>query len=134
MPSLTSLKRASPSIYRLCLIPQRIQTRQFASLPLINASNIDSNDKKDYIAGSFMKWISGIAGGSSLGLVYWFSSSSSSDWGSDFFKKPFLSFAEWSMETAESTVSGSRNAFRKLALPDYSSEFIFGGYYLLLFF
>ncbi|XVE53573.1 hypothetical protein DITRI_Ditri03aG0013700 [Diplodiscus trichospermus] len=124
MPSLTSIRRSSPSMHHLSLI-RRLPTRQFSSLPLINASNIDSNNRKDSIASSFMKWISGIAVGSSLGFVYWYSSSSS-DWSSDFFKKPLLSFAEWSTETAESTLDGSRNAFRKLALPDYSSKFIFG--------
>ncbi|PPR94386.1 hypothetical protein GOBAR_AA26285 [Gossypium barbadense] len=41
----------------------------------------------------------------------------------------FLSFADWSTETAESAVDGSKNAFRKLALPDYSSKFIFGEEY-----
>ncbi|XP_022750298.1 calcium uptake protein, mitochondrial-like isoform X2 [Durio zibethinus] len=118
MPTLTPFKRSSPSMH---LIQQRLQARQFSSLPLINVSN----NKKDSTASSFIKWISGVAVGSSLGLVYWYSTSSS-DWSSAFFKKPFLSFADWSTETAESTRDGSRNAFRKRALPDYSSTFIFG--------
>ncbi|XVE97380.1 hypothetical protein REPUB_Repub03eG0014700 [Reevesia pubescens] len=129
MHSITSLKRSSPSIPHLSLIQQRLlQTRQFSSLPLINASNLDSNNKKDSISSSFVKWISTIAVGSSLGLVYWFSTSTS-NWNSSFFNKSFLSFADWSTETVESTVDGSRNAFHKLALPDYSSKFIFSEVY-----
>ncbi|XVF35636.1 hypothetical protein REPUB_Repub18cG0163100 [Reevesia pubescens] len=128
MSSLTSLKRSSPSMHHhLSLIQQRLQTRQFSSLPLINASNIDSNNQNDSIAGSFLKWISGIAAGSSLGLAYWYSTSAS-DLSSAFFNKPFFSFADWSTETAESD-DGSRNAFHKLALPDYNSKFIFGEVY-----
>ncbi|MBA0783963.1 hypothetical protein Gotri_001596, partial [Gossypium trilobum] len=71
-------------------------------------------------------WVSGLAVGSSLGAVYWWYSTSVSDWGSAFFKKPFLSFSEWSMESDESTTDGSKTVFHKLALPDYSSKFIFG--------
>ncbi|XVF35565.1 hypothetical protein REPUB_Repub18cG0156800 [Reevesia pubescens] len=99
MSSLTSLKRSSPSMHHhFSLIQQRLQTRQFSSLPLINASNIDSNSQHDSIAGSFLKWISGIAVGSSLGLAYWYSTSAS-DLSSAFFNKPFFSFADWSTET-----------------------------------
>ncbi|KAK5786394.1 hypothetical protein PVK06_041030 [Gossypium arboreum] len=43
-----------------------------------------------------------------------------SDRSTDFFNEQFLSFADWSTKTAESAVDGSENAFRKLALPDYS--------------
>ncbi|MBA0763480.1 hypothetical protein Gotri_012915 [Gossypium trilobum] len=43
-----------------------------------------------------------------------------------FFKKPFLSFFEWSIENDESTTDGSKIVFHKLALPDYNSKFIFG--------
>ncbi|MBA0810668.1 hypothetical protein Gohar_002638 [Gossypium harknessii] len=125
MASLTSLKRSSPSILHLSSIHQRLQIRQFSSLPLINASNIQSNNKKDSIASSFLKWI---AVGSSFGLVCWYSFSAS-DWSTGFFNEQFLSFADWSTETAESAVDGSKNSFRKLALPDYSSKFIFGEEY-----
>ncbi|MBA0728506.1 hypothetical protein Golax_001402 [Gossypium laxum] len=31
------------------------------------------------------------------------------------------------MESDESTTDGSKTVFHKLALPDYSSKFIFGG-------
>nr|KJB65881.1 hypothetical protein B456_010G116800 [Gossypium raimondii] len=125
MASLTSLKRSSPSILHLSSIHQRLQIRQFSSLPLINASNIQSNNKKDSIASSFLKWI---AVGSSFGLVCWYSFSAS-DRSTGFFNEQFLSFADWSTETAESAVDGSKNSFRKLALPDYSSKFIFGEEY-----
>ncbi|KAK8544761.1 hypothetical protein V6N13_045840 [Hibiscus sabdariffa] len=128
MASFTSLKRSSPSIHRLSLIHHRLQIRQFSSLPLINSSNIPSNDKKDSGASSFLKWISTIAVGSSLGLVCWYSISVS-DSSSAFFNKRFSSLADWSKETAESAVDGSKDAFRKLALPSYSSKFIFGEEY-----
>ncbi|OMO90764.1 putative calcium ion binding protein [Corchorus olitorius] len=131
MPALTSLKRSSPSVHRLSLIQQhqRLQTRQFSSLPLINASNVNSDDQKDSLPSSFMRWISGIAIGSSLGLAYYYYSTSASDSSSGFFKKPFSSFADFSTATAESAVDGSRKGFRKLALPNYSSKFIFGEVY-----
>ncbi|KAK8482517.1 hypothetical protein V6N13_031246 [Hibiscus sabdariffa] len=126
MPALTSLKRSSPSIL---LIRRRLQARHFSSLPLAEASNIDPSNKKDSFASTFVKWVSGVVVvGSSLGTVYWYSTSGP-DWGSSFFKKPFLSFVEWSMGSADSTVDGSQNVFRKLALPDYSSKFIFGEVY-----
>ncbi|KAK8991713.1 hypothetical protein V6N11_062711 [Hibiscus sabdariffa] len=128
MASFTSLKRSTPSIHRLSLIHHRLQIRQFSSLPLINSSNVDSNHKTDSVASSFLKWISTIAVGSSLGLVSWYSISAS-DSTSGFFNKHFFSFADCSMETAESAVDGSKSAFRKLALPSYSSNFIFGEEY-----
>ncbi|MBA0574264.1 hypothetical protein Golob_001491, partial [Gossypium lobatum] len=126
MPTLTSLKRSSPSMLHLSLIQQRLLTCQFSSLPLTDASNIDTNNKRGSFSRTFVKWVSGLAVGSSLGAVYWWYSTSASDWGSAFFKKPFLSFSEWSMESDESTTDGSKTVFHKLALPDYSSKFIFG--------
>ncbi|KAA3486256.1 calcium uptake protein 1, mitochondrial-like isoform X1 [Gossypium australe] len=129
MPTLTSLKRSSPSMLHLSLIQQRLLTCQFSSLPLTDASNIDPNNKKGSFSRTFVKWVSGLAVGSSLGAVYWWYSTSASDWGSAFFKKPFLSFSEWSMESDESTTDGSKTVFHKLALPDYSSKFIFGEVY-----
>ncbi|MFQ6666904.1 hypothetical protein Gotur_033103 [Gossypium turneri] len=129
MPTLTSLKRSSPSVLHLSLIQQRLLTCQFSSLPLTDASNIDPNNKRGSFSRTFVKWVSGLAVGSSLGAVYWWYSTSASDWGSAFFKKPFLSFSEWSMESDESTTDGSKTVFHKLALPDYSSKFIFGEVY-----
>ncbi|KAG8471953.1 hypothetical protein CXB51_036799 [Gossypium anomalum] len=87
------------------------------------------NNKRGSFSRTFVKWVSGLAVGSSLGAVYWWYSTSASDWGSAFFKKPFLSFSEWSMESDESTTDGSKTVFHKLALPDYSSKFIFGEVY-----
>ncbi|MBA0874034.1 hypothetical protein Goshw_010604 [Gossypium schwendimanii] len=129
MPTLTSLKRSSPSMLHLSLIQQRLLTCQFSSLPLTDASNIDPNNKRGSFSRTFVKWASGLAVGSSLGAVYWWYSTSASDWGSAFFKKLFLSFSEWSMESDESTTDGSKTVFHKLALPDYSSKFIFGEVY-----
>ncbi|XP_017617316.1 calcium uptake protein, mitochondrial-like [Gossypium arboreum] len=129
MPTLTSLKRSSLSMLHLSFIQQRLLTCQFSSLPLTDASNIDPNNKKGSFSRTFVKWVSGLAVGSSLGAVYWWYSTSASDWGSAFFKKPFLSFSEWSMESDESTTDGSKTVFHKLALPDYSSKFIFGEVY-----
>ncbi|KAK8261919.1 hypothetical protein V6Z12_D13G220500 [Gossypium hirsutum] len=129
MPTLTSLKRSSPSMLHLSLIQQRLLTCQFSSLPLTDASNIDPNNKRGSFSRTFVKWVSGLAVGSSLGAVYWWYSTSVSDWGSAFLKKPFLSFSEWSMESDESTTDGSKTVFHKLALPDYSSKFIFGEVY-----
>ncbi|KAK8257069.1 hypothetical protein V6Z12_1Z007500 [Gossypium hirsutum] len=103
----------------LSLIQQRLLTCQFSSLPLTDASNIDPNNKRGSFSRTFVKWVSGLAVGSSLGAVYWWYSTS----------KPFLSFSEWSMESDESTTDGSKTVFHKLALPDYSSKFIFGEVY-----
>ncbi|GMJ11115.1 hypothetical protein like AT4G32060 [Hibiscus trionum] len=126
MPTLTSLKRSWPP--SMLLIRQQLQACHFSSLPLTEASSIDPNNKKDSFTGTFVKWVSGVVLGSSLGALYWYSTSAP-DWGSSFFKKPFFSFDEWSMESADSTGDGSQNVFRKLALPDYSSKFIFGEVY-----
>ncbi|CAN6721054.1 unnamed protein product [Malus baccata var. baccata] len=74
--------------------------------------------------GSFLKWISGFAVGSGVGLLYW----SSPD--SDFFKTS--SFADWSTAelglAVEDRPSGS--LFRKLSLPEVGPGFIFGDGYL----
>ncbi|XP_039024441.1 calcium uptake protein, mitochondrial-like [Hibiscus syriacus] len=123
MPTLTSLKRSSPSIL---LIRRRLQNRHFSSQPLPEASNINPNSKNGSFARTFIKWVSGVVAGSSLGTLYWYSTSAA-DWGSALLKKPFLSLDEWSMGSADS--DGSQGLFRKLALPDYSSKFIFGEVY-----
>ncbi|XP_039027812.1 calcium uptake protein, mitochondrial-like [Hibiscus syriacus] len=125
MPTLTSLKRTSSSVL---FIRQRLQTCHFSSLPLTEASNINPNDKNSSFARTFIKWVSGVVVGSSLGTLYWYSTSAT-DWDSALFKKPFLFFDEWSVESVDSNVDGSKGVFRKLALPDYSSKFIFGEVY-----
>ncbi|MBA0824587.1 hypothetical protein Goarm_021244 [Gossypium armourianum] len=113
----------------LFLIQQRLLTCQFSSLPLTDASNIDPNNKKGSFSSTFVKWVSGIVVGSSIGAIYWWYSTSTSDWGSDFFKKPFLSFSKWSMKSDESTTDGSKTMFHKVTLPDYNSKFILGEVY-----
>ncbi|MBA0611103.1 hypothetical protein Godav_011811 [Gossypium davidsonii] len=55
----------------LSLIQQRLLTCQLSSLPLTDASNSDPNNKKGYFFGIFVKWVSRIVVGSSLGAVYW---------------------------------------------------------------
>ncbi|MBA0794033.1 hypothetical protein Gohar_018400 [Gossypium harknessii] len=113
----------------LFLIQQGLLTCQFSSLPLTDASNIDPNNKKGSFSSTFVKWVSGIVVGSSIGAIYWWYSTSTSDWGSDFFKKPFLSFSKWSMKSDESTTDGSKTMFHKVTLPDYNSKFILGEVY-----
>ncbi|XP_059461487.1 calcium uptake protein, mitochondrial-like isoform X1 [Corylus avellana] len=75
-----------------------------------------------------LKWAAAITIGSGLGLLHWSStpdseSDSNSDSDSAFFKKPLLSFADWS-----ATASESASAFRKLALPE-SPKYLFGDAY-----
>lgn len=113
------------SLHQLLLI-ERLQVRQFSnpssSLPLINASNRDTNHQENPLLGSFLKWASGITVGSGLGLLYW---SHSHDSDSALFTKPFLSFADSSTPIAESTVDDppSTSSFRKPQIPKY----LFGG-------
>jgi hypothetical protein len=116
------------SLHQLLLI-ERLQVRQFSnpssSLPLINASNRDTNHQENPLLGSFLKWASGITVGSGLGLLYW---SHSHDSDSALFTKPFLSFADSSTPIAESTVDDppSTSSFRKVALPQIP-KYLFGG-------
>ncbi|KAJ9167701.1 hypothetical protein P3X46_019309 [Hevea brasiliensis] len=140
MPALSSLKRSRPSIHQLYLI-QWLQARQYSntgpssmsSLSVIYASARKSNDENDNHAhGSFKRWFSGIAVGSTIGLFYWLSNSTS-DSQSLFFKRSLLSFADWptTATAAGSTVGNpcSTSTFGKLSLPYYSSKFIFGDAY-----
>jgi hypothetical protein len=70
-----------------------------------------------------LKWAAAITIGSGLGFLHWSSTSDSdSDSDSAFFKKPLLSFADWSSAAAESA-----SAFRKLALPESHEYYLFGG-------
>ncbi|RXH92116.1 hypothetical protein DVH24_021139 [Malus domestica] len=83
---------------------------------------LESNPPQNPFDGSFLKWISGFAVGSGVGLLYW----SSPD--SDFFKTS--SFADWSTAelglAVEDRPSGS--LFRKLSLPEVGPGFIFGAF------
>lgn len=138
------LRRSSPSIHQLAQI-QRLHSRQLsappespsASLPLLSkASNANTDHLKDCIFDSLARWFSGIVVGSSLGLLYWSSNSDSISTKSSLFPVSFLSFADWSMSTLTNDTtddddddrqSSSSSLFRKLSLPDYSSNFLFGG-------
>lgn len=65
--------------------------------------------------------------GSSIGLLYWSSTSES-----DLFPKMLLSFADWPASTVIDESSGDdhrsySSVLRKLSLPDHSSKFLFGG-------
>ncbi|GKV03226.1 hypothetical protein SLEP1_g15566 [Rubroshorea leprosula] len=132
MLSLTYRHRFSPSIRRLSAIDRQFSqtssSSSSSSLQLITASNIDAGRRKDSVFGSYTRWISVIAAGSSLGLLYWFSISES-DSATGFFKKRLLSFCDSPSAVAESTGdddSRSKTGFQKLSLPDYNSKFIFG--------
>uniref|UniRef100_A0A2P2Q354 EF-hand domain-containing protein n=1 Tax=Rhizophora mucronata TaxID=61149 RepID=A0A2P2Q354_RHIMU len=146
MSSLHSVKRSRPYVHQLYLI-QWLQSRQFSapslpsstsSLPVINASSASINNnnqhrnRKNY--GRFLRWISGIATGSSLGLLYWSAATSSSSFPFNcgslpaaLFNKQSSSFAECSTATtaSESAVDDRRSAsgFQKLSLPYYRSAF-----------
>lgn len=139
------LRRSSPSIHQLAQI-QRLHSRQLsappespsASLPLLSkASNANTDNLKDCIFDSLARWFSGIVVGSSLGLLYWSSNSDSISTKSSLFPVSFLSFADWSMSTLTNDAtdddddddrqSSSSSLFRKLSLPDYSSNFLLGG-------
>lgn len=134
MPPVTHLKRSQPSINYLFTI-QRLQTRQFSSparpsssSPLIQAPCFTADKQNE---SRLTKWISGILLGSSLGLLFW---SSSSDSKSPFLiSRSVLSFSDSSSHAEESIVDDppwSNSLLRKFSLPDYSSKFIFGGAYL----
>ncbi|KDP33558.1 hypothetical protein JCGZ_07129 [Jatropha curcas] len=139
MPTLPSLRRSRSSIYQLYL-KQRLQSRQYSniapsstsSLSLTCASSLKANNENEnHTYGSFMRWFSGIALGSSLGLFCWYTNSSS-DAESAFLNRSLLSFADWPMATAvKSAVKdlNSTSTFGKLSLPDYSSKYLFGDAY-----
>ncbi|XP_021887753.1 calcium uptake protein, mitochondrial [Carica papaya] len=133
MPPVTHLKRSQPSINYLFTI-QRLQTRQFSSparpsssSPLIQAPCFTADKQNE---SRLTKWISGILLGSSLGLLFW---SSSSDSKSPFLiSRSVLSFSDSSSHAEESIVDDppwSNSLLRKFSLPDYSSKFIFGDAY-----
>ncbi|KAH7524607.1 hypothetical protein FEM48_Zijuj06G0137300 [Ziziphus jujuba var. spinosa] len=132
----SSIRRSTPSINQLASI-QLVQFRHFhaplpSSLPPVTASSLGPNRPQSPASGSFLKWISGIAVGSGLGLLYWSYSSSKSDFNSGFFNKSLLSFADSSTPTGEATVVDvwrSNSLFRKLSLPDSGPKFLFGDEY-----
>lgn len=121
MSRLHPLRRSAPSIH------QRLQISQLSTAPqpssssplslISSVSSFNSNPRQNPHNG-YLKWISGIAVGSGLGLLYW----SSPD--SDFVKKPSLSFADWS--TALEGQS-PRSLLHKLSLPEIRAKLLFGG-------
>ncbi|KAG7973312.1 hypothetical protein I3843_07G221000 [Carya illinoinensis] len=127
MRSFASLKiSAPPSIHQLAPI-QTLGVRRFSQSAPSSSSSLSQihasiPNTKSPLLGSFLKWASGITVGSGLALLFWSSTPAPSpDSNFALFKKPLLSFADWSTATAESTVS----AFRKLALP-VGSYYLFG--------
>lgn len=118
MRSIASLKTSPPSLRQHALF-QRLGVRRFSNLPP-PSSNGYTDHHENSLFGSFLKWASAITVGSGLGLLYW-TSTSDSDSDSAYFKKPLLSFADWSTAASESV-----SAFRKLALPE-SAKYLFGG-------
>lgn len=132
MSRLPSFRRSTPSIRRIASI-QGLQFRQFhapSSPSPISHSSVESTNRGNPALGSFLKWISGIGVGSGLGILFWSSSSSSTDSESAFFNRPILSFADGSPASSEAAVQDrrSRSLFNKLSLPENSPKFLlFGG-------
>ncbi|PQQ03784.1 hypothetical protein Pyn_15697 [Prunus yedoensis var. nudiflora] len=122
MSRLQSLTRSTPSIH------QRLSVRHLSTAPqpsssslssLITASSFDSNPHQNPSYGSFLKWISGFAVGSGLGLLYWS------------FSNSVLTFAHWSTVVPGETLEDppSRSFFQKLSLPEITPRFLFGDAY-----
>ncbi|KAB1204657.1 Calcium uptake protein 1, mitochondrial [Morella rubra] len=110
--SVTSFSQL-PLIHRagVQLFSDSTSSSSSSSLPLFDASK---PDPKNPLLLSFLKWVSGIAVGSGLGLLYW-SSTPATDSDSAFSKKRSVSFADGS------TVS----AFRNSVLTE-SPKYLFG--------
>ncbi|KAK3211704.1 hypothetical protein Dsin_016410 [Dipteronia sinensis] len=136
MSSITALKRSSPSIYRLSSI-QRLQTRRLSSPPQSPSSSLLPSITASFSGTTNLtRWFSAIAAGSSLGFLYWSSTSNSnSDSQSASFSKPSLVFADSSTTTVtdESTAGDngilSSSLMRKFSLPECSSKFLIGDAY-----
>ncbi|KAL6215064.1 hypothetical protein ACLB2K_014495 [Fragaria x ananassa] len=124
-----SLRRSAPSIYQRLQISQLSTAAQpassssSASSPLSLISSVSSfvSNSRGNPQKSYLKWISGIAAGSGLGLLYW----SNPDW--EFFKKSSLAFADWS--TGLEDRPRTRALLRKLSLPEIRAKFLFGDAY-----
>ncbi|KAJ7958806.1 calcium uptake protein 1, mitochondrial-like [Quillaja saponaria] len=127
MPSFSALRRSElPATQQIFI--QWLRTRHLSSassssssaLPSISASD----QRENSVSGTFLKWVSSILAGSSLGILYWVSTSDS-DAGK------YLSYADWSTVLAETSVEGrhSRPFFQKLSLPEIRRTFLFGDAY-----
>ncbi|XAR69407.1 hypothetical protein NMG60_11000972 [Bertholletia excelsa] len=120
MSFCASLKRQSQYTNRLPIVI-RLHFRQFSAPPELSPSTPVPSSEANFPKtaggyGSFFKWLSGIALGSSIGLVtYW---SSLYDLASP--KKSFLSFAHWSSD-----------ASIEVSLDDHTSnpKYLFGDAY-----
>lgn len=116
MSSLSPLRRSPPSIHRLPTI-QRLQIRLFsapATPPQFIDSNFDANfGENENPSGSstFLRWVSGIVTGSSLGLaLYWYFPNSN---------KSIMNLADWSTpNSTQATIVDDRSS---------NPKFLFGG-------
>ncbi|KAM5564411.1 calcium uptake protein, mitochondrial-like [Rosa sericea] len=116
-----SLRRSAPSIYQRLQISQLSTAPQPSSpLSLISSVSGFSSNPQENPQNSYLKWISGIAVGSGLGLLYW------SNPDSDFFKKSSLAFADWSTGLEGRP---TRSLLQKLSLPEIRAKFLFGDAY-----
>ncbi|GAV60557.1 efhand domain-containing protein/EF_hand_3 domain-containing protein/EF_hand_6 domain-containing protein [Cephalotus follicularis] len=119
------LKRSSsssPSIHQLSII-RRLQISQIANEPPPPPPQQPPSSSPDPSTASnspnFLKWISVIAAGSTLGgLLYW---STTSDPESSLLSKPLFNFSDRSTVAADS--------LRKFSLPELTSKFLFGDAY-----
>ncbi|KFK29819.1 hypothetical protein AALP_AA7G183100 [Arabis alpina] len=124
LSSLPSIHRSFPLIQRLRIhgissssFPESSPSSSSVLLPVADPSN------ESFLGSSLAKWISGITAGSGLGFLYWFSDSESSSSGL-FGGHSLFSFAD-STSAAVADLK-PRLFIPKLALPGYTSRFIFG--------
>ncbi|XP_059641119.1 calcium uptake protein, mitochondrial [Cornus florida] len=111
-----TLKRSSPSINPLPII-QRLHTRPFSAPSSSSSilSHCDSNFRKTSSSfRSFLKWVSGIGVGSSIGLLVY----CSSPYDSTSLKNSLYSFADWSTAVTSD-----------IAMEDPNPKFLFGDEY-----
>ncbi|KAL7166044.1 hypothetical protein ACSBR2_036836 [Camellia fascicularis] len=118
------VKRSPPSINRLQLI-HLLQFRPFSTSPpplppsfIVSSFETNSHENPSTFR-SFLRWVSGIALGSSVGLVGYLSSS----------EKSFLAFADWSTAaTAEVSVDDHQTSNPKFLFGDALRRKIFFNY------
>ncbi|CAH8328464.1 unnamed protein product [Eruca vesicaria subsp. sativa] len=126
MPALSHSKALSslPSVSLSHPLIQRLRKIHGLSSSFPESSSPLAPSNRPVTGGSLAKWISGITAGSGLGFLYW--SSSDSDSSSGLFGGINL-FSSASVSDGDlKPRSGSRSFIPKLALPGYSSGFIFG--------
>lgn len=129
LSSLPSIDRSFPLIQRLRIhgISSSFPESSPSSAALLPGGADPSN--RTFLGSSLAKWISGITAGSGLGFLYWFSDSDSTS--GLFGGNNLLSFADCSSGSSVCDAAVAdlklRSFIPKLALPGYSSRFIFGG-------